>query len=90
MWLQVVFLWLHSPAAAEMISPFDVFVGPHGGAVLLFAEQTLPNFSPSPSTSTPTSTILCGSSCRRSCRRGVSSQHAEKQSRRRHPTFGCV
>ena len=71
--------------SAEMISSLDVFVEPHGRAVLLFAGQTLSTSSPSP----PTSTLLSGLSCRRSCR-DVGSQHAWRQSRRRHPTFGCV
>ena len=71
MWLlQVVFLWLHRPAAANRISPFDAFVEPHGRAVLLlFVGQTLPTYSPSP----PVLTLLYELSCRRSCR-GIGSQ----------------
>ena len=45
MWLQVVVLWLHSPAAEEIISLFDVFVESHGRVVFLFAGQTLPTSS---------------------------------------------
>ena len=76
MWLQVVFLWLHGPAAAEMISPFHVFVESRGGAIVLFDGRTLPNSSPSP----PVSTLLCGLSCRRSCR-GYGPQHVERGKR---------
>ena len=70
MWLEVVFLWLHIPAAAGVKFPFDVFGEPHGRVGLLFAGQTLPTSSPSP----PTSTLLSGLSRRRSCR-GVGSQN---------------
>ena len=40
--LPVVFLWLHSPAAAGNIFPFEVLVEPHGRVVLLFAGQRCP------------------------------------------------
>ena len=39
-WLQIVFVWLRRPAAADRISPFDVFTEPHGRAVHLLAGQT--------------------------------------------------
>ena len=71
--------------AADRISLFDVFVDAHERAVLLVARETLLIYSPSP----PTSTLLSGWSCRRSCR-DLSSQHTDRQSHRRYPTFGYV
>ena len=63
--LGVVFSYqLRDPAAANMIPPFDVFVEPHGCAILQFVGRTFPTSSPSP----PISTLLSGLSCRCSCK----------------------
>ena len=69
-------------SCCRMISAYDVFGESHAGAALLFAGRTLPTSSPFPPTC---ALILCALSCRRSsCRSFAGSQHAERQSRRRH------
>ena len=70
MWLQVVFLWPHSPPAEEIISLFDVFIEPQRGAILLFSGRTLPT----PHASVRVVFWVC------TCR-SVGSQHAEKGNR---------